>query len=328
MNTAINELVKIFLQKDSLQECSIKELQQLADKYPFFSLSQLFLAQKLKAGNTEAFNAQTEKASLFFHHPLQVDQLLTEKGNAVIEQKPAESQLVTAITEETVAPFVTKTDAPESMPYESSAEIPTLPVDSMFRPLEAENPQPVTTGTETPPDQSLHPEPVVDVPTLPDEESEEIVLSGTVEESQAVETVDQIPGLKIEPVDIATAELSFQPYHTVDYFASQGIKFREDEKPKDKFGQQLKSFTEWLKLLKKSPAAEVAATVSTKAEHKIEQLAEHSLSGKEIVTETMAEVWEKQGNREKAILVYRKLSLLNPSKSSYFAAKIEQLKNA
>jgi hypothetical protein len=36
-------------------------------------------------------------------------------------------------------------------------------------------------------------------------------------------------------------------------------------------------------------------------------------------------VLAKQGMREKARAVYEKLSLLNPDKSAYFAAKIEQL---
>jgi hypothetical protein len=40
----------------------------------------------------------------------------------------------------------------------------------------------------------------------------------------------------------------------------------------------------------------------------------------------MAEVWAKQGNADKAIRVYEKLSLLNPAKSPYFAGRIEQLK--
>jgi hypothetical protein len=39
----------------------------------------------------------------------------------------------------------------------------------------------------------------------------------------------------------------------------------------------------------------------------------------------MAEVWAKQGAREKAIETYNKLSLQNPSKKAYFAAKIENL---
>jgi hypothetical protein len=40
----------------------------------------------------------------------------------------------------------------------------------------------------------------------------------------------------------------------------------------------------------------------------------------------MAEVLMKQGKREKAIEMFEKLSLMNPSKSAYFAAKIESLK--
>ena len=56
------------------------------------------------------------------------------------------------------------------------------------------------------------------------------------------------------------------------------------------------------------------------------QLAEHSLEDREVITEAMAEVWEKQGNASKAMEIYSKLSLLDPSKSVYFAAKIEDLK--
>jgi hypothetical protein len=40
----------------------------------------------------------------------------------------------------------------------------------------------------------------------------------------------------------------------------------------------------------------------------------------------MADVLVKQGQVEKAIQLYIKLSFTNPEKSSYFAAKIEQLK--
>ena len=44
-----------------------------------------------------------------------------------------------------------------------------------------------------------------------------------------------------------------------------------------------------------------------------------------ILTEAMAEVYLKQGLREKAIDVYNKLSLQNPNKSAYFAARITEI---
>ena len=58
----------------------------------------------------------------------------------------------------------------------------------------------------------------------------------------------------------------------------------------------------------------------------MEQLAGQSITDREVLTEAMAEVWEKQGNTLKATEIYRKLSLLEPAKSAYFAAKIEGLK--
>ena len=159
--------------------------------------------------------------------------------------------------------------------------------------------------------------------------SDELNTEEEEEETTPVNTdLPPLPGLKIEPFNPETAKLSFEPYHTVDYFASQGIKFKEEEKPKDRFGQQLKSFTEWLKTLKKAPetATGSAPAATGPEDKKVTQMAAHSLAEGEVVTEAMADVWEKQGNHEKAIETYRKLSLLNPTKSAYFAAKIDHLK--
>ena len=141
------------------------------------------------------------------------------------------------------------------------------------------------------------------------------------------ELLFEMPKFKFEPVDVSKTGLTFEPYHTVDYFASQGIRPTVEEKPKDQFSRQLKSFTEWLKVMKKLPVTEIAAAVSAVDEKKVEKMAELSINDRDVVTEAMAEVWEKQGNQTKAREIYEKLSLLNPDKSSYFAAKIEQLKN-
>lgn len=51
------------------------------------------------------------------------------------------------------------------------------------------------------------------------------------------------------------------------------------------------------------------------------------LDSEEIVSETLATIYAKQGNLEKAIRIYQKLSLLYPDKSSYFAALIKKLEN-
>ena len=45
----------------------------------------------------------------------------------------------------------------------------------------------------------------------------------------------------------------------------------------------------------------------------------------EIASEELAEIYRKQGLNEQAIAIYRKLILLNPKKSVYFAEIISQL---
>ena len=48
----------------------------------------------------------------------------------------------------------------------------------------------------------------------------------------------------------------------------------------------------------------------------------------ELVTETLAAIYAQQGNFEKAISFYEKLSLKIPEKSAYFAALIKDLKKS
>jgi hypothetical protein len=50
-----------------------------------------------------------------------------------------------------------------------------------------------------------------------------------------------------------------------------------------------------------------------------------SEDSEEIVSETLAKIYEAQANHGKAIRIYQKLSLLYPEKSSYFAARIKNL---
>jgi hypothetical protein len=118
--------------------------------------------------------------------------------------------------------------------------------------------------------------------------------------------------------------ISYQPLHTSDYFASLGIKLNENGLPVDRLGKQLKSFTDWLKVMKKIHPDQLPQTDEL-TEHTIQEIAEKSNKKGDVLTEAMAEVLMQQGKTNKAIELYQKLSLLNPSKSAYFAGKIDNI---
>lgn len=160
------------------------------------------------------------------------------------------------------------------------------------------------------------------------EEASAAPATATGEEENTTEEtpLPPLPVFKIEVADPGRTELSFTPYYTVDYFAAQGIKWNE-QRVNDRFGVQLKSFTSWLKQMKRLPGATTKTNITLNEEKNIEQMAERSITGENAVTEAMAEVWAKQGDIQKAIALYKKLSLQIPAKSAYFAAKIDHLKN-
>lgn len=138
-----------------------------------------------------------------------------------------------------------------------------------------------------------------------------------------------------EPV---AAEPLIQPLYARDYFAYTGQKLpdrlEDDKRPTM---EQLHSFTGWLRALKRNPGTtdpdlrDDAASMAARLENEdagIRKHAEESLkTSNDIVTEAMAEVRISNGQPDKAIVIYEKLSLSNPEKSAYFAQKIAELKN-
>jgi len=121
-------------------------------------------------------------------------------------------------------------------------------------------------------------------------------------------------------------EIETERLHTIDYFASQGIRVDLSTMPQDKLTSQLRKFTDWLKEMKHVNQQTADLGTGSDLEQAVALIAENSNESREVVTETMAEVLEKQGQTEKAIQLYIKLSFINPEKSAYFAAKIQHLK--
>lgn len=163
---------------------------------------------------------------------------------------------------------------------------------------------------------------VAEVSTIADENHADEHVNDLSEPERTAEN----PGVS-HFTETAEPLVPFEPLYSVDYFASQGIKLLLEKYPQDKLGKQLRSFTDWLKHMKKlGPEDALPTTYDEKMELTIQRIADNSNIPRDIITETMAEVLIKQGKTEQAIELYNKLSFMNPGKSAYFADKIQNLK--
>ncbi len=408
MGQRIHALAQHLFGKTTVEECDLKEVQMLANKFPYFAPAQILLLQKLKSENEEAYHSQLQKAILYYPNPLEF-QLLVDEERFVVEEsfelqtasfrkteskeEVEEYNVVEQSTEwqnekleiatrgnidvynapeqnheQQPANFEkeNKDDVDDSNVVEQSTEwqnekLETAEDEEVGGYSEpGQNHEQQTANPETENNDDVEDSNVAeqatelqnekletgseehnyqsqfDIRTNTDFSNSEStsVNSQTTNAQQLSQnlelktsnTADETPNPKLQTPN-TTEPLAFEPYHTVDYFASQGIKIPANEMPKDKFGKQLKSFTEWLKTMKRLPATQATATIDAASENKVERLAAHSVDEANVVTEAMAEVWLKQGNPQKAIEVYHKLSLLYPAKRAFFAAKIENLKH-
>src|SRR5689334_3819397 len=85
---SIAALVQSIFQKESLDDCSLEELQAMARQYSYFTPVQFLLAEKLRTTDLNLYKEQVQKLSLHFNNPLWLDYLLNsyKTGEAIVAE--------------------------------------------------------------------------------------------------------------------------------------------------------------------------------------------------------------------------------------------------
>ncbi len=194
---------------------------------------------------------------------------------------------------------------------------------------------------------------------LQEEEPEVANREPVAEPAQVVEAAEPAISLTEAEKDEEEHDPLIFPIYTKDYFLQQGEKV-SDEIPleinelrdnaaiedEDKSLMVVMSFSEWLLHFKNTSEKQKEESKDQKAlktmwqkeklaaamEEENEEIPEtvfemavNSISKEEgLVSESLADIYIKQGKYDRAIEMYRKLSLRNPQKSAYFAHKIDE----
>lgn len=319
-------LFKNIFGRDLLEEDSNNYLEQLQNKYPWFALPHFYKLKNTGIGHKD-YNKQAALTAQFFPNIFILNQRLQQKNynlpketaNLLPKHQELEINEPQPVTEPVTenTPVTQEVDIKNEAAFNDSgtdlalADVNAADIIPEHQEHEIDEPQPVI-------------EPVTENTAITQDNdiiiNEEASASNSSLEKAAAEfkkeAVENNPG-EPEPV-------LFEPLHATDYFASQGIKLSEELQSQDKLGKQMKSFTDWLKIMKKTPEQQQGLQ-QVPDEAQIQNLANKSNTEAEILTESMAEVYLQQNKKEKAREIYKKLSLLNPDKSAYFAAKLENL---
>lgn len=300
MNEALEKIMFQITGKKQLNDVSLIELQKITEAHPYFSIGHLLLSKKLKAENHNAFASQVQRSAAYFSNTLWLDHLLQTEQPSV--------KLPDSNDDDATIPLLNKVIVEEQ-------QVQLIELEKLQSEMENASPETIVAA----PDEEQYDASTTEeaMKQAQQEEKQKEVIASVLEE--------QLAAFKKPVAANAELKIDTEPYYTVDYFASLGIKI-DLSQPQDKLGSQVKKFTDWLKQMKNVKPADEAITEDPEVENMIQGIAKTSNETKEIVTQTMAEVLVKQGKTDKAIQLYIKLSFLNPDKSAYFAAKIEQLK--
>jgi len=346
MKRSAKKVLRFLAGSEDIDAIPGDQLLRLADENPYFPIAQFLLAKKLQVDRNDHFLQQAQKTALYFSNPYWLQYQLTDEfredgfpASTDDDQTDTSGETHPATTEffngadskdeifrrDNFDQVVLETQTPAAL--EATEVLEELAgvsreINETTEDFVKEAQAPLEVRTELPLTKASLPlkftnDGIEDAKAEPDEHERmfqniKAMLDATNEEADA---------------DVEGAVVPIDPYYTIDYFASQGIKLEFEPNPKDELSQHLKKFTQWLKHMKKlgpEDATEVIIRSDTEAD--IQKSAESSNTVREVVTEAMASVLEKQGKNDKAIELYKKLSFLNRDKSTYFAAKIKNLK--
>ncbi len=337
-----------------LDESTIPELELLIREFPYFQIAHILLAINSKAANHIRYSGRLKMAAahagdrgLLRRH---IENIANKSADVAENlESPSETIIVPLVRD--VIPEVSESATDESAAIreevapqaDEQADIePVSCTDDSEKQLESE----VDVPEQQPQSLLLHLRELADQPddevadtsgvfAGADERPKKVVEVISVQETSAVESFTERKSEKDASIDDSAAfpdellleSLQYSQYRVEDVLkagdtddgTAQNAPFEEvNEGLQDKTKDIIDRFIEAGPRISK-PKKEFF--------NPADKARESSIDNEGIVTETLAKIYLMQGNPEKAINIYRKLSLNNPNKSTYFAAQIARIQD-
>lgn len=310
-----NQFISFLQNPVGINTDSVALLRAVVKEFPYFQTAQLLYTKILYDQNSIHYSNQLKMAAAYVadrkvlynlinnfqkQQPLEV----SEKRYEVVEEKTETLSVVTeSKSAENIILYKTR---------ETEVRIEEKDV------VEKKDVQIVELVMEAP---EIKNEPVVELPVEKIPELEQDIIINAIDASIKIE-VDEEPEIPVKDkfVKIEIEEdIVVSPDSRFSF--SDWLKLADPKTPKE--DKKKLNYTELIdKFIVHEPKmTRPAATFYSPIDKARKSVTDNS----DLVTETLAKIYVKQGNYPKAIKVYESLRLKYPGKSSYFAARIQEI---
>ena len=314
---------RLLQQPEKLYQLNFEELRSLVDQYPYSQNLRFFLAKKAKMENRPEYERLLHLAATY-----SIDrEFLRYQLEQVHYQKPEPEVSPEPLT------LPAEQLEPESLDLDAVPRREELTLDDLDRPEPEKiiiaggagltlaelmnNAAPVPAPTPT--DDDLDLDQLIaetEAPTLGVLEAEPV--DDIVEPTEAAPSIQEV-GTTVEWTD---DELTPTPKQEFTAYRERYLSRDGDLSILQLMNGEAETLTQKSEKKKRKKAKRA------KKEALKRVVRESQMESDELASETLAQLLERQGHYEQAIDMYERLSLIYPEKSSFFAGKIETLKQS
>ncbi|MES2559056.1 MAG: tetratricopeptide repeat protein [Bacteroidota bacterium] len=325
------EFISLVEQPEQLGKSHITALRQVASDFPYFQAAQVLLTKALYNDHHYEFEKQLKHTSLLVPDRTVLFRYIHNLSDQQQRTEIVIPEIVEAAKEETQVSILP--NSPIEIPVDSAIEEPDEEVSAVPAEIVLESTQeepqgkdePVVTVTTT------H-EPIItdSVKVEPEIEKEAVQEIRSSESHSFTEWLQLQQDKKLEVAEAPAAKLLSEP---VEEVSTQPIvpptevtdrTLMEAEIAEQVKRSNVNDFESILdKFIRENPRISRGKAEFYNPVNMAKQSVEEN---DEIVTETLANVYYKQGHYKKAIRAYEKLCLIYPHKMTYFASLIQKIK--
>ncbi len=324
-----DEFIDILKNPNQVSEQTIIQLKEILDEYPFFQAGRMLLLKNMHKLNHIRYNSELKHSAAYIPDRSKLFFLINELGVTDNQVEEAAVEVSVDESEEVENSAVENTSVEENKPEGQSDTQQASEIEEKQE--ENKTDKPSITATENYLNAS-------DVYSGDDGNVYNFSFSGK-DKPKRKKRDEELDDIVFPSADLLDYETT----------TSAGYKLPKLEEVENVDPNENKTFSDWLHVMRYTAAeekqekpegnkkgmdlinnflnAQPRIIPSTSNPTKSVDLSEDkSESQEDILSETLAEIYIKQGHKSKAISIFKKLRLKYPEKNVYFAQRISDLK--